>query len=109
MYFSYIVKRISLFTIHCISKMNFLEAEMDVTERRQTEAVVAAAADCVEQTKLQVVVARRLQHCRIVWSIFWQPLLKSFQSVFVSSQIPCLHRLKFLLPVFLLPSSHGIA
>ena len=33
---------------------------MDVTERRQTEAVVAAAADC-EQTKLQVVLTRRLQ------------------------------------------------
>ena len=45
MYFSEIVKCIFLFPIHSISKMNFIEIEMDVSERRQTEAVVAAAAD----------------------------------------------------------------
>ena len=46
---------------------------MDVTERRQTEAVVAAAADCGEQTKLQVVVTRRLQPCGKILIIFGNP------------------------------------
>ena len=41
---------------------------MDVSGRRQTEAVVAAAAD-YGQTKLQVVVMRRLHHCVMIWMI----------------------------------------
>ena len=55
--------------------LDFIATEMDVTVRRQTEAVVAAAADCGEQTKLQVVVTRRLQPCGIIWIIFGDPYL----------------------------------
>ena len=74
-YFLSIVKCISLFTVLCILKLNFIGTEMDVSGRRQTEAVVAAAAD-YGQTKLQVVVMRRLHHCVMIWMIstalFWQ-------------------------------------
>ena len=71
LYFVYIV--ILLSCMHAFPRHLSIETEMDVTERRQTEAVVAAAADCGEQTKLQVVVTRRLQPCAKILIIFGDP------------------------------------
>ena len=59
--------------MHAFPRHLSIETEMDETERRQTEAVVAAAADCGEQTKLQVVVTRRLQPCGIIWIFLATP------------------------------------
>ena len=73
---------------------------MDVTGRRQTEAVVAAAAEC-GQTKLQVVVKRRLHLRGTIWMATTICLLPNT----MSSQIENV----LLLPVFLLPWPHGIA
>ena len=87
LYFVYIV--ILLSCMHAFPRHLSIETEMDVTERRQTEAVVAAAADCGEQTKLQVVVTRRLHPSRI---IIWKALFCLYHHcVLIFDSSECLH------------------